>query len=363
MNKRVYNFSPGPAVLPEEVLQKMQDEMLDYKGYGMSIMEMSHRSNEVTNLVEEAERLVKDILDIKEKNYRVLFMQGGASSQFYMVPQNILGKGDKAGYTITGSFAKKAYEEATKMGEIKVAADMKENNYTRLPRAEELDLKGEPSYLHLTSNNTIYGTQWAEMPETSGIPIVADMSSDIMSKPIDMRNVGIIYAGAQKNLGPAGVTLVIIREDLLESIPENLPNMNRYDVIAESNSLFNTPPVFAIYAMKLVLEWLKDNGGLKGIDKINQEKAKLIYDVIDDSDGFYKGHAVEEDRSLMNIPFRLKNEELEKLFLEDAEKKGLVGLKGHRSVGGIRASTYNAMPVEGCKALAEFMKEFLIKNK
>lgn len=362
MTKRVYNFSAGPATLPEEVLRKVQKELLDYHSHGMSIMEMSHRSDEVKTLVEETEELVKDLLDLPENKYKVLFMQGGASSQFYMAPQNILKPGETANYVITGSFAKKAYEEAVKMGNISVAADMKDENYSRIPRIDELDFGENPAYVHITSNNTIYGTQWGRMPETSGIPIVADMSSDIMSRPIELKNMGVIYAGAQKNLGPAGVTLVIIRKDLMEDISTSLPNMNRYDVIAEADSLFNTPPVFAIYVMKLVLEWLKDLGGLKKIDEINKKKAEFIYEVIDESNGFYKGHAIEQDRSLMNIPFRLKDEALEKRFLEEATANDLIGLKGHRSVGGIRASIYNAMPVEGCRTLAEFMKEFCQKN-
>ncbi len=363
MDKRVYNFSAGPATLPEKVLRKVQEELLDYKNYGMSIIEMSHRSNEVKSLVEETENLVKELLSVPGDDYKVLFMQGGATSQFYMVPQNILKSGDSASYILTGSFAKKAYEEAVKMGNINIAADMKDNNYSRIPDFEELDFGGNPAYIHLTSNNTIYGTQWKSMPETSRIPIAADMSSDIMSYPIDMKNMGIIYAGAQKNLGPAGVTLVIIKKELLENIPESLPNMNRYDVIAEADSLFNTPPVYAIYVMKLVLEWVKEMGGLDKIDKLNKEKAGFIYEVIDNSNGFYKGHARKEDRSVMNIPFRLKDEILENKFLEEAEKNDLMGLKGHRSVGGIRASIYNAMPADGCKALADFMKDFYQKNK
>ncbi|UMZ72923.1 3-phosphoserine/phosphohydroxythreonine transaminase [Natranaerofaba carboxydovora] len=362
MTKRVYNFSAGPATLPEEVLNKVQGELLDYKGHGMSVMEMSHRSEPIKSIVDETESLVKELLNISDK-YKVLFMQGGASSQFYMIPQNILKPDQTASYILTGSFAKKAYEEAVKIGNIKVAADMKAEKYTRLPNENELDFDSNNAYIHLTTNNTIYGTQWGSMPETSGIPIAADMSSDIMSRPIDMTNIGIIYAGAQKNLGPAGVTLVVIRKDLMENVPESLPNMNRYDVIAEADSLFNTPPVFAIYVMKLVLEWIKNMGGLNKIHEINKEKANYIYEVIDESDGFYKGHAKKEDRSLMNVPFRLKDEDLEKRFLQEAEKNELVGLKGHRSVGGIRASIYNAMPVEGCKALAEFMKDFCQKNK
>ena len=362
MTKRVYNFSAGPATLPEEVLNKVQGELLDYKGHGMSVMEMSHRSEPIKSIVDETESLVKELLNISDK-YKVLFMQGGASSQFYMIPQNILKPDQTATYILTGSFAKKAYEEAVKIGNIKVAADMKDEKYTRLPNEDELDIDSNNAYIHLTTNNTIYGTQWRSMPETKGVPIAADMSSDIMSGPVDMKNMGVIYAGAQKNLGPAGVTLVIIRKDLMEDVPEYLPNMNRYDVIAEADSLFNTPPVFAIYVMKLVLEWIKDLGGLNKIHEINKEKANYIYEVIDGSDGFYKGHAIKEDRSLMNVPFRLKDEDLEKRFLQEAEKNDLVGLKGHRSVGGIRASIYNAMPAEGCKALAEFMKDFCQKNK
>lgn len=362
MTKRVYNFSPGPAALPVEVLEKVQEEMLDYKNHGMSIMEMSHRSEEVGNLIKDTRGLVKELFDLGD-DYNVLFMQGGATTQFYMVPQNILGDGDTAEYILTGNFAQKAYEEAQKLKNVKVTLDLKEENYARTPGGNELNFDPNSSYVHLTSNNTVFGTQWKKMPETSGIPIAADMSSDILSREIDFKNMGVIYAGAQKNLGPAGVTLVIIREDLIKNIPDNLPNMNRYDVIADADSLFNTPPVFPIYVMKLVLEWVKKQGGLTEIDKINQEKAKLIYDVIDDSNGFYDGHAEKESRSLMNITFRLKDESLEKAFLEKAAQRDLVGLKGHRKVGGIRASTYNAMPLEGCRALAEFMKDFWAKNK
>lgn len=362
MNKRVHNFSPGPAILPEEVLKKAQNELLDYRGSGMSIMEMSHRSEEVENMLEETRLHVKELLALPD-NYSILFMQGGATSQFYMAPLNIMNSGETADYVLTGSFAKKAYQEAQKVSNVGIAADMKEEDYNRIPEERELNISDSSSYVHITSNNTIYGTQWNEMPETSGVPIVADMSSDIMSRSVELKNMGLMYAGAQKNLGPAGVTLVIVRDDLMKDIPESLPNMNRYDVIAEADSLFNTPPVFAIYIMKLVLEWFKEQGGLEKIDEINREKADLIYRVIDESNGFYRGHAKKESRSLMNITFRLENETLEKAFLEEAQKRDLIGLKGHRSVGGIRASIYNAMPVEGCRALVDFMKEFYTKNK
>ncbi|GAW91168.1 3-phosphoserine/phosphohydroxythreonine transaminase [Calderihabitans maritimus] len=357
MTKRVFNFNPGPATLPLPVLEEAQKDLLNYKNTGMSVMEMSHRSKEVSELIEEAEALMKELLEIPQ-DYRVLFLQGGASSQFYMVPMNFLREGSEANYIITGSFAEKAYKEAVKIGPTHIAASTKEENFTRIVKPEEIKLSSHPAYVHITSNNTIYGTQWHAFPDFGDIPLVADMSSDILSRRFDVSKFALIYAGAQKNLGPAGVTVVIIRPDMLERVPDHLPTMLKYDTHAEKNSLYNTPPVFAIYMVTLVLRWVKNSGGLAAIEKQNEEKAKVLYDVLDNSGGFYRGHAQKDSRSLMNVTFRLPNEELEKLFLSEAADQGIVGVKGHRSVGGMRASIYNAMTLEGCRALADFMKEF-----
>ncbi len=356
MGKRVFNFYAGPATLPETVLEKAKSELLDYRQSGMSVMEMSHRSAPIEEIISSAEANLKELLQIPE-DYRVLFLQGGASSQFFMVPFNFLAEGLTANYVVTGSFAEKAYKEAVKVGEVHIAGSTKEENHRRITTPAEIALSNNPAYLHITSNNTIYGTQWQDFPDLD-VPLVADMSSDILSRPFDVSKFDLIYAGAQKNLGPAGVTVVIISKKFLEiSTEKKLPTMLKYAAHAEKNSLYNTPPTFPIYIVDLVLEWLKDLGGLQKIAALNQHKANLIYGVIDESADFYRGHAV-KDRSLMNVTFRLPSEELEKRFVQEAAEKGLVGLKGHRSVGGIRASIYNAMPVEGCEALANFMVEF-----
>lgn len=358
VEKRVYNFNPGPAALPLEVLEEAQKELLNYKGTGMSIMETSHRSKEVEGIVLESGQLVKEMLGLGE-NYRVLFLQGGASLQFAMVPLNFLRKDQMADYIVTGSFAEKAMKEAKKIGQVHIAFFNKEENHTYIPKDEELSFSEKPAYIHLTSNNTIYGTQWKKFPSVpADVPLVADMSSDILSRFFDASPFGLIYAGAQKNLGPAGVTLVIIRDDMLEKVPEELPSMLRYDLMAKENSLYNTAPVFAIYMVNLVLRWTKKEGGLKVIEERNEKKAKLIYDAIDKSNGFYRGHARPDSRSTMNVTFRLPSEDLEKEFLTEAAKNDLVGLKGHRSVGGLRASLYNAVSYEAVKALADFMDEF-----
>ncbi|MHB8124985.1 MAG: 3-phosphoserine/phosphohydroxythreonine transaminase [Desulfitobacteriaceae bacterium] len=359
--ERIFNFNPGPAVLPLAVLEEAQSELLNYKGAGMSIMEISHRSKEYEAINSGAEALIKELLGVPE-NYRVLFLQGGANTQFSAVPMNLVSADSHADYILTGVWAQKAYDEATKFIKTNVIASTKEENYTRIPKLDEIKVSDGPTYVHLCSNNTIYGTQWQSFPEIGDIPLVADMSSDIMSRRLDVSKFALIYAGAQKNLGPAGVTVVIIRKDLLEKIPTNIPNMLRYDIHAKNDSLFNTPPCFSVYMVNLVLQWIKNNGGLAAMEKRNAEKAALIYNVIDNSGGYYQGHAVADSRSLMNITFRLPNEELEKNFAAEATKQGMIGLKGHRSVGGIRASIYNAMPVEGCMALAEFMKAFQSKN-
>lgn len=355
--ERVFNFNPGPATLPLAVLEKAQSELLNYKGTGMSVIEVSHRSKEFEAIVNDAESLLKDLLQVSD-DYKVLFLQGGASTQFAMVPLNFLKEGETADYITTGSFAEKAYKEAVKIGQVHTAANTKDTNHNRIPSAEEIKFSPSPCYVHITSNNTIFGTQWKDYSVFKNIDLVADMSSDILCGPLDVSKFALIYAGAQKNLGPSGVTVVIIRKDLLEKVPSTLPSMFRYDLHAENNSLYNTPPSFSIYMVKLVLEWVKEQGGLAKVKEINENKSSLIYEAIDQSEGFYSGHAEKEFRSIMNVTFRLPEEEMEKKFLAEAASKGLVNLKGHRSVGGIRASIYNAMPVEGCEKLAAFMKEF-----
>ena len=359
--ERIFNFNAGPATLPLEVLEQAQSELLNFKGTGMSIMENSHRTKEYEAINSEAEALVKELLGVPE-NYRVLFLQGGASTQFAAVPMNLVSADSHADYILTGAWAEKAYKEASKFVKTNVAASTKEENYTRIPRVDEIKVSQGPTYVHLCSNNTIFGTQWQSFPDLGTVPLVADMSSDIMSRRFDVSKFALIYAGAQKNLGPAGVTVVIIRKDLLEGIPVSIPSMLRYDIHAKSDSLYNTPPTFSVYMVNLVLRWLKNNGGLAATEKRNAEKAALIYEAIDNSTGYYRGHALKDSRSLMNITFRLPSEELEKTFAAEAAKQGMIGLKGHRSVGGIRASVYNAMSFEGCMTLVDFMKTFQSKN-
>lgn len=349
---RIYNFNPGPATLPLEVLKKAKEEFLDYKGTGMSILETSHRSKEFDDIINEACSLLKEIYDVPSE-YKVLWLQGGASTQFYMVPANLMIK--EADYVNTGTWAKKAIKEAKFYGKVNVVATSEDKNFSYIPR--NIEFNEDASYVHITSNNTIYGTQWHEYPNTTA-PLICDMSSDFLSRKIDIKKFGMIYAGAQKNLGPAGVTVVIINDELIQNSNENLPTMVKYKTHAEKNSLFNTPPCFAIYMCKLALEYMKSIGGIKEIEKRNERKARLIYDVIDKSNGFYKPHAQKDSRSLMNITFRLSDEELEARCVEEAKALKLVGLKGHRSVGGMRASLYNAMSVEGCEKLAEFLIEF-----
>ena len=358
---RVFNFNPGPATLPTSVLEQAQAELLDYRGTGMSVMELSHRSKEFEAIVHQAEASVKELLGLGD-NYRVLFLQGGASTQFSMIPTCFLTSDTQANYVITGSFAEKAYKEAKKLGATHVAASTKEDNHRTIPSQEAIALSENPAYVHITTNNTIYGTQYQYVPNFGSVPLVADMSSDIMSKPFDANRFALIYAGAQKNLGPAGVTLVIIRQDMLAKVPASLPSMLRYDLLAENDSLYNTPPGFSIYMLNLVLEWIKANGGLAAMEQRNREKAALVYAAIDHSAGFYLGHAQPGARSLMNVTFTLDNPDLEVRFIEEAKSRHLVGLKGHRSVGGIRASIYNAMPKEGCIQLAQFMREFANKH-
>lgn len=361
MEERVFNFYPGPATLPLPVLEAAREELLNFQSTGMSVMEISHRSKQYENLQNEAEARLKRLLNMGD-NYKVLFLQGGASTQFAMAPMNFLSPEKTADYIVTGSFAKKAYQEVKYFGKANLAVDTAADHYRRLPNQDEIKFSTAPVYVHLTSNNTIYGTQWQTFPNSGDTPLIADMSSDILSRSFDPEPFGLIYAGAQKNLGPAGVTIVIIREDLLAKTNSDLPTMYRYETFAKNNSLYNTAPTFSIYMVSLVLKWLEDLGGVKQIEKLNKEKAALVYEVIDQSDGYYRGHAEKNSRSLMNVTFRLPSEELENKFVQEATQEGLIGLKGHRSVGGLRASIYNAMSYDGCKALTDFMKEFLAKN-
>ncbi|MDP1545147.1 MAG: 3-phosphoserine/phosphohydroxythreonine transaminase [Anaerolineales bacterium] len=358
--KRVYNFNPGPGVLPLEVLQEAQAELLDFKGTGMSVMEISHRSKEFESVIQTAEADLRELLGIPS-NYKVMFLQGGATLQFTMLPMNLRPAGASADYIVTGSWSKIALKEAKKLGAARAAATTEADGFNGFPASLDLDPKA--AYLQFTSNETIHGVEYFSEPTPpAGVPLVCDMSSDFISHPIDVSKYALIYAGAQKNAGPSGTTVVIIRDDMLERVPENLPVMLDYKTLAASGSLHNTPPSFAIYMVGLVFKWAKKQGGLAAIEKINRTKADLVYQAIDESGGFYRGHAKPEARSLMNIPFRLPSEELEDTFAKEAKKADLIGLKGHRSVGGMRASIYNAMTVEGTQALVKFMKEFQKKN-
>jgi phosphoserine aminotransferase len=359
-SERVFNFSAGPAVLPVPVLEQAQSELVSLPGVGMSILEVSHRSKVFEDVLFRAEADIRQLADVPS-NYKVLFLQGGASLQFAMVPMNLLPADATADYLVTGVWASKAAEEAKKIGKIHIAATTKAEQFTRVPRAEEIVLTSAAAYVHMTSNNTIYGTEWKELPDVGDIPLVSDTSSDMFSRPIDVAKHAVIYAGAQKNMGPAGVTVVLIREDLLSRSPASLPVMLSYAVHAENGSLYNTPPVFAIYMLGLVMRWLIGLGGLAAMARANERKAAKLYAEIDRT-GFYRGTAQKDSRSLMNVTFRLPSEELEKQFVKDAGKEGLDGLKGHRSVGGIRASIYNAFPEAGVDALAGFMKEFERRN-
>src|SRR5215471_5293130 len=356
MTERIYNFSAGPAVLPLGVLQEARENLLALPGVGMSILEISHRSKAFDEVINAAVADIRSLASIPD-DYHVLFLQGGASMQFSMAPMNLLQPGSSADYILTGSWSKKALKEAQKVGQTRVAGTTELDKFNRIPGQHELHFDPAASYVHITTNNTIFGTEWKTEPETGRVPLVADTSSDMFSRPIDVRRYGLIYAGAQKNLGPAGVTLVILRDDLLARSSKELPAMLDYNTYAKENSLYNTPPVFAIYIVGLVMKWIIKQGGLSEVHKRNQEKAALLYDEIDSSQ-FYKGHAAPDSRSLMNVTFRLPNEDLEKQFVAEATRAGLDGLKGHRSVGGIRASIYNAFPREGVEALVSFMKEF-----
>jgi len=360
--KRVHNFNPGPAVLPLPVLKQAQEEMLDYKGTGMSVMEISHRSKEFESLIREAEADLKDILSIPPE-YKVLFLQGGASLQFTMVPMNLRPAGASADFIITGAWGKRAFDEAKKLGAVHAAADLKSSNYDALPVQADLQLDPKAAYLHFTSNETIHGVEFVSEPvPPAGVPLVCDASSDFVSHSIDVSKYALIYAGAQKNVGPAGVVVVILRPDLLEKVPANLPVMLDYKTMVTDASLYNTPPCFSVYIVGLVLKWIKSIGGLAEIERRNKAKARLIYKAIDESGGFYRGHAKPDSRSLMNITFRLPTEALEDQFAAEARAGDMIGLKGHRSVGGLRASLYNSLPIGSAEALAHFMKEFQQKN-
>ncbi|MCF8564518.1 3-phosphoserine/phosphohydroxythreonine transaminase [Alicyclobacillus tolerans] len=355
------NFGAGPAAIPTPVLEQAQAELLNFRGTGMSIMEISHRNQAYAKVQEEAEASLRDLLSIPT-NYRVLFLQGGASLQFSMIPMNWLSAGQTAGYVLTGSWSEKAQKEAALFGTVRVAASTKEEGYKRIPNVQEIALDANDRYLHITSNNTIFGSQWAEYPDTGHVPLIADMSSDILSRPIPVEKFGLIYAGAQKNLGPSGLTVVIVRDDLVEAANKELPTMLRYDIHAKNDSRYNTPPTFGIYMLSLVLQWAKERGGVSAIARENEAKAGLIYDAIDNSQGFYNGYVAPDSRSKMNVTFRLATEELEKVFLDEAKASGLIGLNGHRSVGGCRASLYNAVSIKDCERLAAFMLDFQKRN-
>ncbi|MDA7025992.1 3-phosphoserine/phosphohydroxythreonine transaminase [Bacillus sp. CLL-7-23] len=351
---RTTNFNAGPAALPLEVLQKAKDEFLDFNGAGMSVMELSHRSKEYDAVHQHAKALLKELMEIPE-DYEVLFLQGGASLQFSMIPMNFLSKEKTAHFVMTGSWSEKALAEAKLFGNTSIIATSETDTYRYIPCISEVPSGG--AYLHLTSNNTIFGTQWQQFPDCS-IPIVADMSSDILSRPIDVSKFGIIYAGAQKNLGPSGVTVVILKKELLSQENEQVAKILKYSTHVKADSLYNTPPTFAIYMLSLVLEWLKEQGGLSAIAQRNRKKAEMLYKAIDDSHGFYRGHARTDSRSNMNVTFTLTNDELTKSFITKAKQENMVGLGGHRSIGGCRASIYNAVSIEDCEKLASFMKHF-----
>jgi phosphoserine aminotransferase len=357
----VLNFNAGPAVLPPPVLERVRAELLDYQGRGLSLMEMSHRSSEYEAVNTQAEATFLRLLGLGA-GWRVVFMQGGASTQFSTVPMNFLPAGGVADYLVTGAWGEKACEEAAALGDAKAAASTKADGYRRLPRPDEITLRPEAAYVHLTTNETIQGVQWHTLPDVAGRPLVADMSSDILSRPLDAQRFSLVYAGAQKNLGPAGVTVVLLREAWLKDANAAVPTMLRYSTHVRNNSLYNTPPTFAVYVVNLVLQWIESSGGLVGMAERNGRKSALIYEAIDRSGGFYRGHADVAARSLMNITFRLPSEPLEKKFVTEAQAAGMIGLAGHRSVGGVRASLYNALSPEAAQTLASFMNDFRVRN-
>lgn len=358
---RVYNFSAGPSMLPESVLRKAADEMLDYQGSGQSVMEMSHRSKVYDAIIKEAEALLREVMNIPD-NYKVLFLQGGASSQFAMVPMNLMTKSGKADYVITGQWAKKAYKEGARYGKANIVASSEDKTFSYIPKLDPSTFTKDADYFHICMNNTIYGTVYHELPDTGDVPLVADISSCILSQPIDVSKFGVLYAGAQKNMAPAGLTAVIIREDLIGHAMDITPTMFNYQTHADNGSMFNTPPCYTIYIAKLVLEWIKNEmGGLEKMKEYNEKKAKILYDFLDSSK-LFKGTVVPEDRSLMNVPFVTGDADMDAKFVKEATEHGFVNIKGNRSVGGMRASIYNAMPIEGVEKLVAFMKEFEERN-
>ncbi|MGN7358252.1 3-phosphoserine/phosphohydroxythreonine transaminase [Paenibacillus sp. SAF-054] len=357
VSKRAYNFNAGPAALPLEVLKRAQDEFVNFRGTGMSIMEMSHRGKVYEEVHHEAESRLLSLLG-NPKGYKVLFLQGGASTQFAMIPMNFLSEGKTASYVLSGSWADKAIKEAKLIGETHIAASSEADKYMSIPDLGSIEIPDNAAYLHVTSNETIEGTQYQQYPKTGNVPLIADMSSDILCREFDADQFDFIYAGAQKNLGPSGVTVVIAREEMLADSPKHIPTMLRYSTHLKNDSLYNTPPSFSVYMVNEVLKWIDEQGGLAGVEQANRKKAGMIYDIIDSSEGFYRGPVDAGSRSIMNITFRLASEELEKQFIKDSEQAGFIGLKGHRSVGGLRASIYNAVPYDSCKALVDFMADF-----
>lgn len=358
--KRVYNFSAGPSMLPEPVLKRAAEEMLDYGESGQSVMEMSHRSKIYDSIITGCEELLRKVMNIPS-NYKVLFLQGGASSQFSMIPLNLMNGSGKADFVITGQWAKKAYQEASRYGKCNVVASSADKTFTYIPELDPNKFDKEADYFHICYNNTIYGTKFVSLPDTGKVPLVADVSSCILSEPIDVSKFGLLFAGAQKNMGPAGLTVVIVREDLIGHARDITPTMFYYQIHADNKSLYNTPPCYSIYICKLVLEWLQELGGIEKMAEINREKAGLLYDYLDSSK-LFRGTVEKEFRSLMNIPFITGNEETDKKFVKEAEAAGFINIKGHRTVGGMRASVYNAMPVQGVRDLVAFMKDFEAKN-
>jgi len=359
---RVHNFNPGPAALPLAALERARDELVDFRGSGMSIIEHSHRGKEYESVHDEAIALIRELLSVSD-DYHVLFLQGGASQQFAMVPMNLLPAGKSADYVITGGWSEKALEEAKIVGSVRVAATTAVNGkYARIPKASELELDPNAAYVHITSNNTLFGTEWFDFPDTGKVPLVADMSSDFMWRKFDVSRFGLVYAGAQKNVGPSGIAVVLARKDLVEGGRKDIPKIFRYKTHADNRSLYNTPPTFSIYLVRNVLSWLKEQGGLEGIEKLNREKGRVLYGTIDEFADFYRAPVEKDSRSLMNVVFRLPTEALEEKFVTEAKKRKLVGLKGHRSVGGIRVSTYNAVSLESVQVLTTFMREFAKAN-
>ena len=358
--KRVYNFSAGPSMLPVPVLERAASEMLCYGESGMSVMEMSHRSPDYEAIIADAQRLLRQLMNIPD-NYKVLFLQGGASTQFSAVPLNLMNKNRKADYVVTGQFSKKAYQEAKKYGDVRLVASSEDKNNTYIPKLTKEDFRPDADYVHICFNNTIYGTKWNYIPDTGDVPLVADLSSCILSEPVDVTKFGMIYAGAQKNMAPAGLTVVIVREDLIGNYRENSPVMLDYKLMADNDSMYNTPPCYCIYIAKLVYEWLESLGGLTEMAKINYKKAGILYDYLDSQD-YFKAPAEKEARSIMNVTFVTGDPDLDKKFAKEASEAGFKNIKGHRSVGGMRASIYNAMPVQGVIDLVAFMKDFAAKN-